>query len=87
MRIRSWLLVAALPVAALLLGACGGSSRALLNAASRDFGCPRRYLTVVGLERNVRGVYGCNTRATYVRSCGRGRCVWTQDMRYMNYWR
>ncbi|MFK7985271.1 MAG: hypothetical protein AB8I08_04500 [Sandaracinaceae bacterium] len=87
MRLPSWFSIAVVGLAALVLGACGGSSRALVNAASRDLGCPRRHIRVVALERNVRGVVACNQRATYVRNCGRGRCNWTLDMRYMTYWR
>ena len=73
--------------AAMLLIACGGSSRALINQASREFGCPRRSISVVGLEHNVRGVYACGRRATYARRCDGGQCDWTLDMRYMSYWR
>jgi hypothetical protein len=87
MRIRTAFLVFVVAAAAMVLGACGGSSRALRNQASVELGCPRRHIRIVGLEHNVRGVVACGRRVTYVRNCGGGRCDWTLDMRYMSYWR
>jgi hypothetical protein len=63
------------------LGACAhAAGNQLQSRAAFDLQCDQRYLYVVALDAQTRGVRGCNRQATYVESChGEGvfeECTW-----------
>lgn len=65
-------------VAVLGLAACAPYAAALKRRAAFDLDCPEAQVEVIELSDGVRGVKGCDKRATYVLTCA-GPCSWVMN--------
>jgi hypothetical protein len=66
---------------------CGASNEQLRSRAAFDLMCPSDRLAVVDIDHRAKGVSGCGSFATYVRTCrpltsdspSRHECSWAMN--------